>query len=166
MSPIKHPLCNDVLRAPAGDTDCDDLHISREGDEVWSFWRPDPEELAAIIMGGAVALRVASPTHPPLSLHVMTPEERDKREKTNDEIKAIYEANRARSQALVTIMKQAVAALAKETGEKHVQIVDQFIDLLSLNTGKCEVVRNVPDYEPESTEKTCGQCADKANGPG
>jgi len=149
MTPIQHPLCNDVLRAPAGDEECDDLHISREGDEVWSFWRPNPEELAAIIMGGAVALRVASPTHPPLSLHVMTPEERDKREKTNDEIKAIYEANRNRSQELVKLMKQAVAAIAKLPGDKHMQIVDGFLDLMALNTGKCEVVRAVPDYEAE-----------------
>lgn len=149
MSPIQHPLCNDVLRAPAGDEDCDDLHISRENGEVWSFWRPDPEELAAIIMGGAVALRVAAPTHPPLSLHVMTPEERDKREKTNDEIKAIYEANRARSQALVTIMKKAVTVLANLPGEKHMPIVDEFLDLMLLNTGKCEVVRGMPDYQPE-----------------
>ena len=100
-------------------------------------------------MGGAVALRVAAPTHPPLSVHVMTPENRDKREKTNDEIKAIYESNRERTKALVTLMKNAITALAKEKGEKHVPIVDQFLDLLSLNAGKCEVVRAVPDYQPE-----------------
>ena len=100
-------------------------------------------------MGGAVALRVAAPTHPPLSIHVMTPEERDKREKTNDEIKAIYEANRERSKALVTIMKKAVTVLANLPGEKHMPIVDEFLDLMSLNTGKCEVVRAVPDYQPE-----------------
>lgn len=149
MTPIQHPLCNDVLRAPVGDKDCDDLHISRENGEVWSFWRPNPEELSAIIMGGAVALRVAAPTHPPLSVHVMTPENRDKREKTNDEIKAIYESNRERTKALVILMKNAITALAKEKGEKHVPIVDQFLDLLSLNAGKCEVVRAVPDYQPE-----------------
>jgi hypothetical protein len=148
MTPIKHPLCNDVLKAPAGDDNCDDLHICRENGEVWSFWRPNSEELAAIITGGAVALRVAAPTHPPLSVHVMTPEERNKREKTNDEIKAIYEANRARTQALVKIMKQAVAVLAT-LGGKHMLIVDSFLDLMALNTGKCEVVRDVPDYQPE-----------------
>jgi hypothetical protein len=148
MTPIQHPLCNDVLRAPAGDDNCDDLHISRMGNDVWSFWRPNQEELAAIIMGGAVALRVAAPTHPPLSVHVMTPEERDKGEKTNDEIKAIYEANRERTKALVKLMKQAVAVLAT-LGGKHMLIVDSFLDLMALNTGKCEVVRDVPDYQPE-----------------
>jgi hypothetical protein len=149
MTPIQHPLCNDVLRAPAGDDNCNDLHICRENGEVWSFWRPNPEELAAIITGGAIALRVVAPTHPPLLLHVMTPEERITGEKTNDEIKAIYEANRARSQSLVTIMKKAVAVLAKLPSEKHMGIVDEFLDLMSLNTGKCEVVRDLPDYQPE-----------------
>ena len=149
MNTIQHPLCNDVLKAPAGDDNCDDLHVCRENGEVWSFWKPNQEELAAIITGGAIALRVASPTHPPLSVHVMTPEERIKGEKTNDEIMAIYEANRARTLALVKLMKQAVAAIAKLPGDKHMQIVDGFLDLMALNTGKCEVVRDVPDYQPE-----------------
>lgn len=149
MTPIQHPLCNDVLKAPAGDETCDDLHICRENGEVWSFWRPNAEELAAIVTGGSIALRVAGQTHPPLSLHVITPEERTKTEPTPETIKALYEANRDRCRALVTIMKKAVAVLSKETGDKHMAIIDQFLDLLSLNSGKCEVVRDVPDYQPE-----------------
>jgi hypothetical protein len=123
--------------------------ISREGNEVWSFWRPSQEELAAIITGGAIALRVAGQTHPPLSLHVMTPEGYRRKCETAEEIKAVYEANRVRCNALLRITKQAVAVLSKETGDKHMAIIDQFLDLLSLNSGKCEVVRDVPDYQPE-----------------
>jgi len=148
MTPIKHPLCNDVLRAPEGDETCDDLHISREGNEVWSFWTPNAEELAAIVTGGAIALRVAGTTHPPLSIHVMTPEERVKATATPEAIKAIYEANRVRTKVLVRLMRKALAIIATLPGDKTMQIIDEFLDLMEFNTGKCEVVRDLPEPEP------------------
>jgi hypothetical protein len=148
MIPIKHPLCNDVLRAPEGDDTCDDLHIAREGNEVWSFWTPNAEELAAIVTGGVIALRVAGQTHPPLSLHVMTPEVDRRKCETADEIKAVYEANRVRCNALLRITKRVVAELVKATGDQHEAIVNEFVDLMAFNVGKCEVVRNLEEPEP------------------
>lgn len=54
MTPIKHSLCNDVLRKPDGMTEeeCRDLHIMRgdnafmlgDGPSVNSFWTPSAEE--------------------------------------------------------------------------------------------------------------------------
>jgi hypothetical protein len=149
MTPIKHPLCNDVLHAPPGDDNCTDLHICREDGEVWSFWQPNTEELAAIVSGGAIALRVAGPTHPPLILHAMTPETRDPREKTNDEVRVIYEANRARCRKLVDLMKAVIFELAKVTGRKHEPLFNEFLDLMALNLEGNEVVRAVTDYNPE-----------------
>lgn len=150
MTPIKIPLCNDVLLAPPGDDNCADLHIfrDREANEVWSFWRPNTEELAAIVMGGAIALHVTNPTHPPLAVCVLTPEQRDPCEKTDDEVRVVYEANRERTRKLVALMKVTISELAKSTGEKHRALFDEFLDLMVLNTGKCELVRDL-NPEPE-----------------
>lgn len=151
MTPTKHTLCNDVLRAPAGVENCQDLHIAREDDYLWSFWTPDPEELAAIVKGGPIALRVAGETHPPLSLHVMTPDYKESVGKTTDpaEVFALYEANRERCNTIFGIAKRAIAELAKATGNKHQALYDEFIDLVSLNIVKDEVVRELkPQPEP------------------
>jgi hypothetical protein len=151
MKHIKHPLCNDVLHAPPGDENYIDLHICREDGNIWSFWQPNAEELAAIVSGGAIALRVASTTHPPLILHAMTPEQRDTREKTNDEVRVIYEANRARCGKLVALMKVAIAELANATGRKHEPLFNEFLDLIALNSDKNEIVRALTEYNPEPT---------------
>lgn len=151
MTPTKHTLCNDVLRAPAGVENCQDLHIAREEGHVWSFWNPDPEELAAIVKGGPIALRVAGETHPPLSLHVMTPDYKESMGKTTDpaEIMALYQANRERCNTIFGIAKRAIVELAKATGNKHQSLYDEFIDLVSLNIVKDEVVRELkPQPEP------------------
>lgn len=150
MSPIKHSICNDVLHAPGGDKDCVDLHIYRHDGRVWSFWTPSPEELAAIVKGGAIALCVVGETHPPLSVNVLTPDYKANEGKTTDpaEIFALYEANRARCNAIFGIAKRAISALAKATGNKHQPLYDEFIDLVALNMVKDEVVR---ELEPTPT---------------
>lgn len=83
MEPIKHDLCNDVLRRPADMTEeeCGDLHISRTYDDgihyVHSFWKPEPEELAALLRGGVVCLRAIGMTHPPVAIFATKPDDFD-----------------------------------------------------------------------------------------
>jgi len=76
MEPIKHPLCNDILRRPAGMTEeqCRDLHIRREDNAVMSFWTPNPEELEAIKAGQPILLHFTGATHPPVMLAVLRPD--------------------------------------------------------------------------------------------
>lgn len=147
MTPTKHAHCNDVLRAPAGDSNCDDLHICREDGHVWSFWTPNAEEIAAIVKGGEIALRVAGATHPPLSIHVMTPDYKARAGATSDpaEIMALYEANCERCNAIFRIAKKAVAALAKATGREHMPLIDELLDLMHLNSEPDKIVRELPE---------------------
>ena len=155
MTPTKHNQCNDVLRAPEGDPNCEDLHICRENGEVWSFWTPTAEEIAAIVKGGPIALRVAGATHPPLSLHVMVPDYKANEGKTTDpaQILALYEANRERCNALVAITKRAISALVKATGHKHQPLYDEFLDLATLNSFQDDIVRElVPGEEKKAAE--------------
>lgn len=73
MSPIRHPLCNAVLRG--GAPHIPDLHI-RRGDEsedgcmpvVASYWRPTPDELRELLNGGVVEVVALGYTHPPISV--------------------------------------------------------------------------------------------------
>jgi len=85
MTPIKHSACNDVLRAPAGDENCADLHIYRTDEVVASFWKPDEDELAALVRGGSVFMQVQGRTHPPLGLAVVPPEPEHLRQIVNAE---------------------------------------------------------------------------------
>lgn len=149
MTPFQHPWCNDVLKAPKGDTECGDLHISRMDNAVMSFWKPSPEELANLVVGGSVGLLVESETHPPVSIVTMTREGERRKAETNEEIKAIYEANVARCSALLSITKRAMAALSQATGNKHDDLANEFLDLISLNTGESEAVRELPNHQPE-----------------
>ena len=145
MTPIKYAHCNDVLRAPEGDDNCEDLHICREDGQVWSFWTPNAEELAAIVKGGEIALRVQGATHPPLSLHVMSPGMQARAGQVTDpeEIKAIFAANTARCQAMLSIAKRAIAELVTATGNQHEALVNEFLDLITLNQCEGEVVREL-----------------------
>lgn len=142
MTPVKHKLCNDVLRAPAGDSNCQDLPIMREQDTVWSFWKPTAEELAAIVKGGEIALCVHGQTHPPLLVGAVTT---DYKGTTTDpsEIMALYEANRERCNAIFVIAKKAVALLVKATGREHMPLADELIDLTRLNSEPDKVVREL-----------------------
>lgn len=149
MTPIKHNHCNDVLRAPEGDANCEDLHICREDGQVWSFWKPNAEELAAIVKGGEIALCVQGTTHPPLSINVMFPGMQARAGQVTDpeEIKAIFDANTARCNALLRIAKKAIAELVGATGNQHESLINEFLDLITLNQRAGEVVRELKGGE-------------------
>lgn len=74
MNPTRTSYCNDTLLAPKGHPDCGDLPIFRDEISVWSFWMPEPPELAALNRGGTVALRIQGTTHPPLSIMATNPD--------------------------------------------------------------------------------------------
>jgi len=78
MSPSKHPTNNALFGAPIGwnqdELPCDSLPITRtefDGAPVLvSFWRPTPEELEALFLGGLVMLHVYGNGHPVVALGV------------------------------------------------------------------------------------------------
>lgn len=81
MEHFQHSLCNDVLKADPADKEAGrvaDLHIFRGVREfsdckmhvVESFWKPDPEELLALLNGGCVILSCFALTAPPVMLMV------------------------------------------------------------------------------------------------
>lgn len=78
MRKIQHPSNNDVLGAPAGwaqgEIPVNALPITRTTvngvDAVVSYWKPSPEELAALNAGASVSLWVLGGTMPPVALEV------------------------------------------------------------------------------------------------
>lgn len=78
MDRVQHPSNNAVLGAPVGwDQEalpCGALPVTRtEWDgvpSVVSFWKPTPEELAALNAGKPLALWVCGQTMPPVALMV------------------------------------------------------------------------------------------------
>lgn len=153
MQPIKHPMCNDVLRKPPGMTEeeCRDLHIRRDDASVWSFWQPNPEELLALNRGGAVALIVMGVTHPPLMVMATHPTEpQDMRPADPDEYQHRMAAVNARLIALTKLLKKALAEwVANPTRrEGRDKIADQFLDLLNSNKTDGSLVDAVPADEP------------------
>ncbi|MBN8749489.1 MAG: hypothetical protein J0I65_18510 [Variovorax sp.] len=77
MNPIKHPSNTRMLAAPPGwdeDLKVEPLGITDQIVEgvpcVWSFWRPDVEELAALNAGGDVVLSIVGRNMPPAALMV------------------------------------------------------------------------------------------------
>ncbi|WP_046060232.1 hypothetical protein [Paracidovorax citrulli] len=77
MRAVQHHSNNDVLGAPLGVTieQCKPLAITRvrytDGSHgVWSYWRPDATERAAIAAGADVCLMCVGQTHPPVLLAV------------------------------------------------------------------------------------------------
>lgn len=155
MTPIKHPHCNDVLRKPEGMTEdeCRDLHIWRSGGCVWSFWKPDAEELAALVVGGSVALSVMSETHPLLSIHATLPTEPFDRALNDQESLALSKALHGRNRALMDIAKRIISAWVRTSADspERRRLIDEFLDLSTLNHGLNEIVRAVPVIEPERT---------------
>lgn len=82
MNFIQHTMCTHVLAAPPGVPieECRALPIRRTAEalpgtdllmpNVVSFWRPEPEELAAINAGHPIMLTIQGRTHPPLRMQV------------------------------------------------------------------------------------------------
>ena len=78
MDRTQHPSNNFVLGAPVGwnqkELPCSALPVTRlvvDGKPAMvSFWRPTPEELAALNRGGTVALWVYGEAHPPVAVGV------------------------------------------------------------------------------------------------
>lgn len=75
MDFIKHPACTRVLGAPPGMEDSvNALPVAELSTEIgvglFSFWKPDAEELAMLNAGHALALGVYSHQHPIVSMGV------------------------------------------------------------------------------------------------
>lgn len=72
----QHSSNNMLLGKPPGSTDVETMPATMWVDEttgkatVASFWRPDAEELEALIKGGSVVLYVSGTIHPPVSIGV------------------------------------------------------------------------------------------------
>lgn len=83
MKPVSHPSNTRTLQAPVGwdqsGLPVEPLGITDQYVEgvhcVWSFWRPDAEELAALNAGGHVVLSIVGRTMPPAALMVTVPEQ-------------------------------------------------------------------------------------------
>lgn len=78
MNSVQHASNNRVLGAPSGwdqqSLPCDALAVTdaKLGDVacIVSFWKPTPEELAALNAGGFVALHVMGRNMPPVAIGV------------------------------------------------------------------------------------------------
>lgn len=154
MKPTKHPQCNDVLRAPAGSTDCDDLHIRREDGEVWSFWEPNTEELAAMALGGPVMLRVCGSTHPPLSLHVMQPEAGQTVQVPEANFRHLYDYSIAQGRRLLNFAKRTLSAWTRDNagGTERQKFLDELLDMMNEWKGG-EIVKEQTEPNEELTAR-------------
>jgi len=74
MFPVKHSETNTTLYAAEGEDKVIDLPIRRSAiqgiEVVQSFWKPEPNELAALNEGHAIILTVAGRTHAPVMMEV------------------------------------------------------------------------------------------------
>lgn len=76
MEPIRHPSNNMELLPPPGvsEEECQTLYATSGSVDgrrvVWSFWKPTPEELAALNEGKPVVFGVWGDKHPPVYLGV------------------------------------------------------------------------------------------------
>lgn len=76
MDPVRHPTNNMALTPPKGvsEEECQTLYATSgtiDGHRaVWSFWKPTPEELAALNEGKPVVFGVWGDKHPPIYLGV------------------------------------------------------------------------------------------------
>lgn len=66
MTPIRTNACNVTFTAP----DCADLPALVEDGLIYTYWRPNAEELAAINAGLPVRLVIVSPAQPPVCIDV------------------------------------------------------------------------------------------------
>lgn len=94
MIPIKHPLCNDILKRPATMTEeeCADLHIVRNQNSVISFWSPSPEEREAIATGQPIIFEAVGVTHPPIKIDVLAAEIKPAPVEVSDRIREIADS--------------------------------------------------------------------------
>lgn len=73
----QHSSNNMLLGKPPGSTNVETMPATMWVDEasgqptVASFWRPDAEELEALIKGGSVVLYVHGTMHPPVAIGVV-----------------------------------------------------------------------------------------------
>jgi hypothetical protein len=154
MTPTAHPLCNDVLRKPEGMTDeqCGDLPIRREDGYVWSFWKPEAEELLALNNGGSVALAIMGATHPPVSVQATHPhEDSSSRAIGESEYRNRMVALNGRMNALIALMKKAFGAWARHSpsDKDRLSLTDEFLDMLNANRSDGSLVKTVPDDAAE-----------------
>jgi hypothetical protein len=83
MEFFKHPLCNFEFTAPPGtEKECDSLPVQTWKDPTFgpcstSFWRPNQEELAALVAGGSIALNIFATGHPVVSMGVYRKEHKN-----------------------------------------------------------------------------------------
>lgn len=85
MDFIQHSHCNHLIGKPSDMTDeqCGALPVKlwQEPDGMWatSFWKPNADELAALVAGGCIGLnlRVGARQHPVTSMLVYTKESID-----------------------------------------------------------------------------------------
>lgn len=157
MKSIQHPACNDIVRRPEGTTEeeCGDLHIMRKDGTVWSFWKPSAEDLLALNAGGAVALIVNSPTHPPVKVAATYPtEDPGKRVPDPSEYRSRMEALNNRAVSMTKIAKEAVSLLAKggANGDQVNSLVERLLDMLEATACDGSVVRD--RFEAEEDSKT------------
>jgi len=76
MKIINHPACTHQLGAPSDmqDGSCDALPVmyqdTEHGQFAVSFWQPEPDDLAELLAGGGINLRVRAPgrQHPVVAL--------------------------------------------------------------------------------------------------
>lgn len=68
MYPVKVNACNFTYMGPTPDVG--DLPCQRAEGVVYSFWRPDPAELALLVAGGRVQLGISQEPIPPVSLTI------------------------------------------------------------------------------------------------
>jgi hypothetical protein len=69
--------------------ECGDLHILREETSISSFWKPEPEELAALNKGLPIMLTCLGHSHPPISLEVLAPSTEQSEEETQSNTQLI-----------------------------------------------------------------------------
>lgn len=152
MTPTKHPLCNDVLTKPAGMTEeeCGDLPIRRDGDFIWSFWKPQPEELLALNLGGHVALAIMGATHPPLSVQATRPQGEVTRSVNESEYRHRMEAMNGRMIALIRLTKKIVSAWTGKRDNEREKLADEFLDMLTANRADGSLVETVPADDAEA----------------
>ena len=69
MTPFKPRDANKTYTAPEGkEDDVQSLHVIDHEGKLYSYWRPDAEELVALNAGGAVRLCVWGRGHPVVAL--------------------------------------------------------------------------------------------------
>ncbi|RDI25198.1 hypothetical protein DFR41_104255 [Pseudacidovorax intermedius] len=102
MNPVTHPSNTRTLNPPPG-WDQDKLPVAsvpvsdvRLGDvqAVATFWKPEPVELDALLLGGTVMLSVIGPTMPPVAVQVARATERHEPsgEPTREDLNALARA--------------------------------------------------------------------------